>query len=297
VNRYLGTLFTLLLIQCGMVATLYWPHSDALDINANESLLPFDPDRIDEIYIEDTQGNEAVLVRMSDHWLMPDLAGMPIDTDRVDKLITSLSHRTGEWPVATTESSRQRFQVAAYHHQRRLTLIGEGVLLGTIYLGTSPGFRQVHARNDAQDAIYSIPYNTYDAPADIAAWLDKTLLQIEHPQKISSEQYILTKVADQWVLAAGGQPDERELAALVAGLGRIQVEGIADEDTQRILAIAGPELDLNVETADGAVNLQLFRVGESHFIRSSKYNYFFTLSAYDFDRLAGIYVPALTDTL
>lgn len=292
-NRHIGTLLTILIIQCGLVATLYWPHSEKLDTDASKPLLPLDPDTIDEIYVEDEQGNEAVLLMMSGHWLLPDLEGMPIDTQMVEKLIDSISHRAGEWPVATTASSRQRFQVAAYHFQRRISLIGNGELLGTIYLGTSPGFRKVHARNDDGEAIYSIPYNVYDAPANNDAWLDKALLQIPDPLRISSADYTVTKQGTGWVSAQGTEPDSRELSALLLGLRSLQIEGIADADMQRTLAIAAADLRVEIETADGTTSLALFTVGEQNFISSSAYNFFFTLSAYDFDRLSTINGSAL----
>ena len=287
-NRHTVPLVLILIIQCGMVAVLYWPQQIPSDAEEVESLLPFDPDEIDEIYVGDSQGNEAVLLRMSDQWILPDLAGMPIDREMIDKLRSSISNRAGEWPIATTAASRQRFQVAAYLYQRRLTLIGGGELLATIYLGTSPGFRKVHARNDAQDAIYSIPYNNFEAPTEAGAWLDKTLLQIAEPLKIQAGEYTVSNEDTGWVSSRGGQPDERELAALLLGLRSLQVDGIADEDMQRTLAIAAPELSLEIETEDGSTNLVLITVGRAHYIRSNKYDYFFTLSAYDFDRLVTI---------
>ena len=239
-NRHTVPLVLILIIQCGMVAVLYWPQPIPSDAEEVESLLPFDPDEIDEVYVGDSQGNEAVLLRMSDQWILPDLAGMPIDREMIDKLRSSISNRAGEWPIATTAASRQRFQVAAYLYQRRLTLIGGGELLATIYLGTSPGFRKVHARNDAQDAIYSIPYNNYEAPTEAGAWLDKTLLQIAEPLKIRTGEYTVSNEDTGWASSHGDQPDERELAALLLGLRSLQVDGIADEDMQRTLAIAVP---------------------------------------------------------
>ena len=278
-----------------MIAALYWPDPDIMNTETAGALLPFDPDSIDEIYVEDAQGNEAILLKMSDLWILPDLAGMPVDPQMIEKLRDSLSNRAGEWPIATTPASRQRFQVAAYHFQRRLTLIGAGELLGTIYLGTSPGFRKVHARNDAQSAIYSLPYNSYNAHANASAWLDRSLLQTSDPLRIASAQYSISKGDLGWITAPGGQPDERELSALLLGLRSLQVDGIADEDQQRTLAIAAPELSLEIETEGGPIKLEFITIGTQHYIHSSRYDYFFTLSAYDFDRLTTIDAVALNN--
>ena len=203
-NRQIGTLVTILLIQCAMVGALYWPEPATVGNSSQNPLINFDPDRINEIYVEDEHGNEAILLKMSDRWLLPDFAGMPIDPTMVKKLLDSLGDRAEQWPIATTDSSRQRFKVAAYLYQRRLTLIANGELLATLYLGTSPGFRTVHARNDADSSIYRILFNTYDAPALASKWLDKRLLQISEPITIRSGEYLLSKNDGEWTSAAAG---------------------------------------------------------------------------------------------
>ena len=113
-------------------------------------------------------------------------------------------------------------------------------------------------------------------------------MQIAEPLKVQTGEYTVSKRDTGWVSSQGGQPDERELAALLLGLRSLQVDGIADEDMQRTLAIAAPELSLEIETEDGSTNLVLITVGRAHYIRSNRYDYFFTLSAYDFDRLVTI---------
>ncbi|MEH6592999.1 MAG: DUF4340 domain-containing protein [Halioglobus sp.] len=296
-NRQIIALAILLLMQSALVALFYWPQTRSADTQQNETLLSFDPDTIDEIYITDDQDNEAVLLNLSGQWLLPDLGGIPADPQMVSELLTAINHRTAGWPIATTNASRQRFQVAAYQFQRRLTLIGSGELLGSIYLGTSPGFRKVHARNDARDEIYSIPFNNYDAPAQAQAWLDKALLQTPAPERISSGDYTITLRGEKWFSSQGGAADERELAALLLGLRSLQVDGIADASAQRSLAIAAPDLALDIARADTSQQLEFFTLGEQHFVRSNRYKYFFALSAYDFDRLVTIDASALNTAL
>jgi hypothetical protein len=297
VSRQTATLVLILLIQCAMVGVLYWPDSAFIEANTADALIPFGPDRIDEIHIEDSSGDEAVLLKMSGQWILPDLAGIPVDLTMVDKLITSIAQTPGKWPVATTAASRQRFQVAAYHYQRRITLIGYGELLATIYLGTAPGFKKVHARNDTQDAIYSIEFNNYEAPTQSSDWLDKALIQTTEPLRISTAEYTLTKEQDGWVSATSNSPHERELAALLSGLANIRINGIADDSVRASLDIAAPETSFNVKTATGNTTVSLFRLGQQRFVRSSEFEHFFTLSAYDFDRLSGIFAPALNGTV
>ncbi len=280
-----------------MVIALSLPASDIMDAAAREPLVPFDPDAIDEIYVEDDEGNEAVLLKMADQWVLPDLAGLPIKLERINALIGSISDGEGKWPVATSAASRQRFQVAAYHFQRRITLIGAGELFGTIYLGTSPGFRKVHARNDAQDAVYSIPFNNFEAPTQTSAWLDTTVLQIPSPSKISSADYTLTKKGARWTSALSQTPDKSELERLLLGLRNLEIDGLADEVMLANLTIAAPTLTLEIDSPDGTVSLAFLSVGEQHFVRSSRYDYYFTLGNAQFDRLVSLYAPALNNTI
>jgi Domain of unknown function (DUF4340) len=301
VNRTIGTLAIIFLIQFAMAAALYWPTQENVGRAEEQPLLNFDPDLIDEIYIEDEMGNEAVLLKMSNQWLLPDLSGMPIDTAKLTKLIDSFGDKAAQWPIATTDASRQRFQVAAYLYQRRLTLIGGGEFLAKIYLGTSPGFRTVHARNDTASPIYRLTLNSYDAPARAGQWLDRQLLQIDEPIRIRSGAYVLSNHSGGWTSAGTGPdshaPDSRELATLLLGLSGLQVGGIADQDMQRTLSIAAPETTLEIETANGVITLLIYTIGDKHFIRSDKYEYYFTLSALDYGRLASIHALALIDTL
>jgi hypothetical protein len=48
------------------------------------------------------------------------------------------------------------------------------------------------------------------------------------------------------------------------------------------------DLVMKIQSPTGNVTLELISVTNEHFIYSSEYPIFFTLSAYDFDRLTGV---------
>ena len=285
-KQLINALLVVFLIQCAMVATLYWPDAGLMEVLNNEKLVPFDPWLLDEIHVGDEQGNEAVLLKAGNAWILPDLTGLNVSPDLIDKLLQGVIHAQTSWPVATTVASRQRFQLTDYNFQRRLTLIGNGELLATIYLGSSPGFKKVHTRNSTQDAIFTIPYNSFDASGIDSDWLDKRTLQIKSPLSISSDLYSLYKRDDEWLGNEGQRPDGRELDALLLALSSLQIEGVADEDMQRTLSIAMPQIELTVETGNGNTTFELFEVGERHYIHCSDHSLFFTMSSYDFDRFS-----------
>jgi hypothetical protein len=285
-KQLINALLAVFIIQCAMVAALYWPDAGLMEVLNTEQLVPFDPWLLDEIHIGDEQGNEAVLLKAGDRWILPDLTGLSVSPDLIDKLLQGVIHAQTSWPVATTMASRQRFQLTDYNFQRRLTLIGNGELLGTIYLGSSPGFKKVHARNSTQDAIFTIPYNSFDASGIDSDWLDKRSLQVMSPLSISSDLYSLHKQENEWLGDEGQRPDGRELEALLLALSSLQIEGVADEDMQRTLSIAVPRITLAVETSSGNTHFELFKVGEQHYIHCSDHSLFFTMSSYDFDRFS-----------
>ncbi len=287
-SRPTFTLLIILLVQCAVTAALYWPESIFAQMDNQAPLASFNPDFLDEIHISDAQNNEAIVVKVNGRWLVPELEDLPADTKMIKKMLEALTGELHGRPVADTIPARQRFQVAAYHYQRRVSVISNGELTATIYLGTSPGFRKIHARNDSSDSIYSIPFNIFEAPAFASGWLQRSLLQSNDIQGIKAPNYTLQLTDQGWRAANGIGPDYRELEALLLALGSLQADGVAEEDDQRSLSQATPELILEIEVQGAIQQLEFFTDGQEHFVYSSKYPLFFTISDYDFDRITGI---------
>ena len=287
-NRAVPVLLLVLLIQCGVAAIIFWPKQSPGSGPTEQGLAPFPVDKIDELRIGDEFDNEAILVKTGKQWLLPDLENLPADPTKVESLLQSITGQAENWPIARSPASRQRFQVADYYYQRRLTLWSASEKLATLFLGTSPGYRKVHARNENQDPIYSITLNTFDTPAVSTDWLEPRLLQVRAPLRIDSDLYNISLENGVWRSATGGTPDEKELESLIAALKALQVDGVADEDLQRELFTAEADLVLNIESLAGEVTLELITLNDNHYIHSSEYPLFFTLSAFDFDRLTGI---------
>ena len=162
-KRGVTPLVLVLLIQCALVAAVYWP-GDGPEFARPPPMLPFDLDNIDTIYIGDEFDNETVLTRVGERWSLPELEHLPADSEMVETLLSALRSDDGAWPLADSVSARQRFKVAAYHYRRRIELRGSGEELATLFLGTSPGFRKIYARNAEQNGIFSLQFNAQAAP-------------------------------------------------------------------------------------------------------------------------------------
>lgn len=287
-KRAIIPLLLILLIQALLVAVVYWPEAILESKPDPHRLTTVAPGQIDEIRIGDEYDNEAVLLRAGDRWLLPELGNLPVESAKVASLLEGLLSAESGWPVAESAAARQRFQVAAYHYQRRVSLLWEGEVIDTLYLGTAPAFRKVHARNEGKNAIFSIGFNNFDAPARDDAWLDPRLLQVRGPLAIAADTYSVQWRDGDWVSGSGQHPDERELEALLSALRSLQIDGVAGEDDQRILSEAEADLVLQISSLGGDVTLELFSLEGNHFIYSSNHSLFFGLSAYDYDRLTGV---------
>ena len=290
-SRIVSLLLLLFVIQCVIVVGLYWPgrpETGQPPDSVAQLFVTSIAGEVDEIIISDEHGNEAMLLKSGGRWLLPELGNLPADSVKVQKQLTLLEGEQTGWPVASSVAARQRFQVANYHFQRRVTLVADGKELGVLYLGTSPSFRKVHARLSGQDAIYSIGLSVYDIPGEDEMWLDRRLLQVRTPTRIVADGYSLTREGDHWVSGIGKVPDTRELEALLSTLRSLQVEGIASADLQRDLAGAEAKMVLSVQSLAGETNLEIFNIEGDPFIYSSEYSLFFRLSDYDYDRFTSI---------
>ena len=287
-NRSVTSLLLIFLIQCGIITAVYWPDQALLKQPTHQQLLSLSPQNIDEVRIGDEYDNEAVLKKIGEHWVLPELENLPADSHKVDKLLAAITDQDTGWPIAQSVAARQRFQVADYHYQRSLTLLSANEPLALVYLGTSPAFRKNHARQQGHDDIYSITINVFDAPGVSGAWLDPRLLQVRAPLDIIADSYSLRRTSGDWLSGAGLKPDERELEGLLSALRSVQIDGVAAADLQRDLSTAEADLVLQVQSLTGDVTLEIFTVENAHFISSSEYNLLFKLSAYDYDRLTGI---------
>ena len=287
-NRVGYVLLFLLLAQLALVTKLYWSDRVLELSDGSASLADTGPYLVDEIRISDGHGAVTRLTKASNHWALQEQGGLPADSARIENLLEQLTSTDPGWPVAHTLPARQRFQVAPYHFRRRIELWAQGEIISSVFLGTSPGFRKVHARNEAQDEIYSISLNLYETSSRADQWLDRGLLQVRGPLRITSDGYRLDRNGGNWHTEDGDTPDPRELEALLAALRSLQVTGLASEEAWDALAFAEAAVILQVESLTGTVSLELYALGEQHYVSSSEFERPFKLSAYSFDQLTGI---------
>ena len=223
-NKRIGWLGGLLAAQLLIVAGLLVGSVTGSDAGA-ERFLAFDPAAVTKFTV--AEADEAVqLLREGDGdaavWRLQ--GGLPADGGKMNELLEKFADMAAPWPVATSSDSAERFEVTESTHQRRLTLENDDGVLADFFLGTSPGYRRVHARAAGEDEIYSLDFSNYEAPTDADQWLDKTLLaSVGEPSSIVLDgAWRLARNEGQWLIEematdAGDAPADSEAADKLAG--------------------------------------------------------------------------------
>ena len=260
-----NTLIAALAIQVAAVALLIAVKSGGAV--EPDPFLEFDADAVDMLSVSGTAGGEGeggegkvVLAKTDDAWQLPD--GLPADAAKVDEVIKKLADASAGWPVATSVSVQERFELVADNHQRRLTLSAGGETVADIYLGTSPGYRKTHARRVDDDNIYAITFSNYQAGMKESDWLDKALLRpdgaltglrydsafAEPPAPV----FALTKNEEGvWAAASGAALDQAKVETLAGRFTGLTVTDVSDVTAEEVLAeVSAEEAPENAEPSE-----------------------------------------------
>ena len=142
----------------------------------SENMLIFDKSHVDRLQIKGKHHAEVTLIKKEGSWKTQ--AGFPVNKDKVKHLLDKLDGLKQGLPVATSDHALKRFKVSEDTFERLITLKQGEKKLAALYLGSSVGARQTHARSDSQTAVYTVDLGAYDAPAKVEDWYDKNLLKL-----------------------------------------------------------------------------------------------------------------------
>lgn len=249
-------------------------------------LLELEPAEVKALTIEDGDGKTVSLRMVDGDWRIGDL---PADAAKTDQVIESLLGGSANWPVATSESTQARFEVAEDAFQRRVRFDGESGELATLYLGSSPGFRRIHAREADSEAIFSIDFAVHQLPVDGSDWLDKQLLQADSVTRvIFPDGAVLAGDGESgWTL--DGQAADLEAASrFVERIEGLSVLGLHEASVDTVL---GEPVTIAVQDNDGSHELS-FRFNEAvdeYVLTSDRLPGEFTVASYIVEQ---ILVPA-----
>ncbi|MDE0029624.1 MAG: DUF4340 domain-containing protein [Deltaproteobacteria bacterium] len=176
-SRSIKFLLLLLVLQAGLVA---WVHleGDAPDpFKADTPLVAVDVDSADTVTIEQPGERLLRLTRKGDGWVLPHKSDFPVLSAKFEQFTDKLLGARRSWPVGQTMVAARQFKVTMDAFERRVRFLEGEAVLGDVFLGSSPGFRKVHARLDGDEHTYAVDFNAFDAPVDPSQWYDTEALK------------------------------------------------------------------------------------------------------------------------
>jgi len=171
-------LAALLAVQLVLVVAMSFSGHGLAAVRPDTPLISLGDHKVDRVEIDAPDKRRLVLVRRDKGWVLPGSDGFPADQAKVDHLISTLKGLQRGFAVATTAGAQKRFLVSDADYKRKLVLAQGDTALATVYFGTSPGLRRVHARTAKDAAVYATGFGLYDAPLEAEAWEDKALLHV-----------------------------------------------------------------------------------------------------------------------
>jgi hypothetical protein len=279
-TRFNTTLFIILLLQIGAAMSMH--HINRSDANEqfNQPIMDIRESGVERISLDDGSGQSCVMSRVNHQWQLDNYHKLPADQKKVKAVLDKLEKDKSGWPVATTESSRLRFKVADNEYRKKLVLTSD---TGdkALYLGVSPGFRQLNVRRQGEEQVYTVKLNDYDFSLKEEDWLDKTLLQPKADiNSIKAADFTLSKEKGKWSLADNDKPvDSKQVTKLTSALAHLRVQS-AEEKTAE-----GNAYQINLHAGDKEYQYKLFKVAEDHYISRNDYPVAFKISESDYKTL------------
>lgn len=250
---------------------------------------------VDRVVIQDAN-NKVTLQKSSGQWQLPDLHQLPVDTQKLDEILQKLDGTKLTWPVTTTASSHERFEVAGTKFQRRIELFQGDAKKADLWLGSTPGFKKIHLRREGENQVYAVELTTFEFATALNDWLQSDLLAIKDLTSVKANDYELQKSGDTWTFVATTQDantqkvDATKVTELMNGFGNLQVQEVAAQVPQ------GETTKLSAKSAAGEFNYEFTKAGSDYFVKRSDRDLYFKLSQTEFERIANVKKGSLLAT-
>lgn len=294
-------LSALLGIQLLLVAMFVYEPPGSEEEGGTEPAL--DINQVTQISIEGgamASGQTLILTRDEDSWLVKDeTESLPADTIRLESLLTRLANLPLTAPVTVTESSHERFEVAAERFQRKISLIADEQSLLTLYLGTATGVKNAHVRLENETNVYAVPLSAWEVPVKASQWMNTRLLALRNVSQVEGADFILALEDKLWTVKArnaveGDPADQNKARNLVQGIENLTIIGTAQKGATLSKININDAIPLTITTSTGISEYFLLNAGSNYGIRSGEEGKIYTLGQYDYDRLTQATLKSLS---
>jgi len=288
-NRFNSMLSVALLAQLGLAVLLFIDDGSAADELKDAPLLAVQSASISHIEIVEAGQEPLQLVKQDDQWQLPDLNDLAAQDARVNAMLQSLNDTRSGWPVTTTSASHERFKVAEENYARRVSLTLDNGDTLRLYLGSSPGFRQLHVRRDGEDEVYVVRLDSVDFAATANDWFDRSVLKLSQPlDRIDTGDIAMSRSDGSWVFDGRAEVvDARVADALSTTLKDLSVTAVTGSIDADSVA------DLTVQSGDAQYRYRLYEHDGSPYLKRDDRDLYFRIAQADFDKLSGLSLQSL----
>lgn len=258
--------------------------------SVNGTLTEFIKSSVDQLSIQGAEG-AMVLKKVGDSWQTAD--GFPANNSKVDGLLDKLAGLRHGLPVGVSADALSRFKVAEDDFERRIQLQQGDNTVADLYLGSGAGARQSHVRPADAEAVYTAAIGSYDAPADIGEWQDKTVLQLDEKsvQTVELAELKLEKIsrdedtAPVWQAAELPEGKLLNQAAINEGLQplwNLRFAAVLGQEAKPEYGLETPVLALKLTYADGEREYQFGKPeeGDDFVLKVSDREEYFRIAGY-----------------
>ena len=286
----------LLVVQIALAGGLLWNSQRGQSSNQAQPLLSFDTGQVDRAVITGEDKN-VTIKKVSGDWQLADNS-LPADTQKVIDQLNKLEQIKTGWPVASTKSSHERFEVADDKFQRHIELYQGDKKVAELYLGSSPGFRQVNVRRPGDDNVYSATLSAYEFPVEDQGWLDRSLLAAKDINTIKGADYTLKKADKDWQLLTGDgqtseQTDKDKADALVKALDDLKVLSLVEDKKE---APEQPTSEITVSSGSNNWTYKFSQRNDSYYVSRSDHDAVFKVSKPTFESIVDVKETQLAGT-
>ncbi len=267
-NRRQQILLGALVIQVILSVIVFWPRQVV-----SETGSPVFPDVAAEdiiaLTIVDNIGQEIVLRKVDDTWVLPEAGNYPAKEDAITPVLEKFEALSASSPVARTEASHTQLQVANSNFQRRLDFETEEGDIHTVYLGSAPRYTATHFRVAGQPETYlTTELSSWEVNTQANSWIDTVYTSIDQETLTSvilenaNGTFTLVKDGDDWTLA-DLQDDETLSAsttsAIVRNATNLSLQTPLGKEEEPAYEMDAPNAVVTLQTEDGGTHV--LRVG------------------------------------
>jgi hypothetical protein len=282
----------LLAVQIALTAVTYWPRAAAGEA---ASLFPgLDVSTVTRIEIDAGTGEEIVLAKSDDAWVLPEADDYPVAADKVSALLEKVAALRTDRLVATTAESQARLQVADSDYVARAAMQTADGTEHVLYLGSSPGYNSTHMRAGSEEATYLTSAITrYDVAATPASWVETSYLGLTSADlqavALHNAQGDLSLTLGEdglWALAglrASETLDQARVQSLIGRAATFNITAPLGREAQADYGLDEPAAELVLTTAGGEITVQIGALDEdeaSYIVKSSASEYYVKVASY-----------------